>query len=933
MKHTKIFVVSLALVFMLSVVPSGLGAGNSYETQGGKLVIYEFGDFECPYCAQQSEAINEIRDNYASDVIVKFKHFPLPFHTNAQMAAEAAECARDQGEFWDYHDLLFANQANLDREALIGFADDLDLNIADFTYCLDNNKKKSVVQNDYAFGETWGVTATPTVFIGGQHGEKVTGAHSYADFKEIIEDYLDGNVPPESYDLEITSVSQSSSVDVGEKAYFGVVVENNGNADANDVKVWLTISSLGLEDEEELDIDAGEDESVQLSVLIPSNTNDGYYSFTVYAIDKYGNKEDTSSGSIYVSGHDGSYSFSVNTDKSEYRVGEKAKIVATLKSDYVDVSTADVYAKVEYPNGRTNTIKLDATICSTSPCNCPIYRCEYDQPCPAIQCICDSSSSCQFEKSISVTDAGAHYINAYVSEPDIGASDETKFLVYTSSDTIYVNLNEKFELEEDQSAVVVDFGDMRITLDDILIYRCGVSDSTTSSGSGSGSTQPSVVSNSGSGSVQPTVASGSGSGMMVDTIRCLDESYAQVTVKGPQLWEVGLLDSTTSNVAEPEIAYTETQLTIREGSSVSVFNTEISLIELDNDEGLFLVQRTSGQNYVDVKIDPSRATVELGEDAKYTIKVMDLHEQNVGNSYLLSYEYKLTVLDLPFSTDYPRTVNVGAGETIETTLIVDTSFVREALTYSNANTGISPVIESVQDTGVTAKVIAENTAEDMVEIAPSIVASGRTYKFRVLVTGSDGSEATAYALLNVLYSPPPPPQDGVRIPIEEGWNLITLPGDGELSAGTCSESDGLYAFVYIKSVGDYMTMEEAERYMGQLALEQYLKENAFWIYSYNDCLMSFQLEEATSYNDLDLDSGWNFVPITQDMEGNSLSNIGGNCEFQKVYRWDAQKQDWKTLGNGEKIKDEWLYTGFVAKVENSCGFGWGAIIAPPPLPQ
>jgi hypothetical protein len=229
--------------------------------------------------------------------------------------------------------------------------------------------------------------------------------------------------------------------------------------------------------------------------------------------------------------------------------------------------------------------------------------------------------------------------------------------------------------------------------------------------------------------------------------------------------------------------------------------------------------------------------------------------------------------------------------------------------------------------------ISDDAMEEKVEVSPSLVASGRTYKFRVLVTGSDGSEATAYALLNVLYSPPPPPTDKLRLQLKEGWNLIALPGEGVLDSGSCSSMDELYAFIYVKEREEYMTLAEAVDYMGEARLEGYLRTHAFWVYSFSDCSMSFALEEATSFNDISMESGWNFVPVTQDMEGNSLSDIGGDCDFERSYYWDAKKQDWRRIGNGEKFDENQLYTGFISKVEDSCDFGWGAIITPPPLPE
>ena len=97
--------------------------------------------------------------------------------------------------------------------------------------------------------------------------------------------------------------------------------------------------------------------------------------------------------------------------------------------------------------------------------------------------------------------------------------------------------------------------------------------------------------------------------------------------------------------------------------------------------------------------------------------------------------------------------------------------------------------------------------------------------------------------------------------------------------------------------------------------------------------MDFRLDDPTSFNDLNMVEGWNFVPITEDMEGNSLSDIGGDCDFEKTYYWNADIQNWEKMSLSERFTSDMVYTGFVAKVEKSCSFGWGAILTPPPLPE
>jgi protein-disulfide isomerase len=120
-----------------------------------------------------------------------FRDFPLGSHQYAQKAAEAAECADDQGKFWEYHDLIFENQIALNStfqsEGLNGVAEnfksyavDLGLNTADFNDCLDSGKRAAEVLKDLQDGQAYGVPGTPAFFI---NGRLVLGAIPFADYQ------------------------------------------------------------------------------------------------------------------------------------------------------------------------------------------------------------------------------------------------------------------------------------------------------------------------------------------------------------------------------------------------------------------------------------------------------------------------------------------------------------------------------------------------------------------------------------------------------------------------------------------------------------------------------------------------------------------------------------------------------------------------------
>ena len=116
-----------------------------------------------------------------------FKDFPLSIHPHAFKAAEAANCAQEQGRFWEYHDTLFANQDALAVEDLKRHAAALGLNAAEFDTCVDEGKFRDRVQRDMDEGNRYGVSSTPTVFI---NGRPVIGAVPLEAYDRIIREEL-----------------------------------------------------------------------------------------------------------------------------------------------------------------------------------------------------------------------------------------------------------------------------------------------------------------------------------------------------------------------------------------------------------------------------------------------------------------------------------------------------------------------------------------------------------------------------------------------------------------------------------------------------------------------------------------------------------------------------------------------------------------------
>ena len=130
------------------------------------VTMVEYGDYECPHCAQAQVVIEEVLERAGSWLQFAYRHFPLTqIHPHAQQAAEAAEAAGVQGSFWEMHDLLFPSQHALSHTDLIRYANWLGLDMARFTRALAIHAYAPRVREDFLSGVRSGVNGTPTFFI------------------------------------------------------------------------------------------------------------------------------------------------------------------------------------------------------------------------------------------------------------------------------------------------------------------------------------------------------------------------------------------------------------------------------------------------------------------------------------------------------------------------------------------------------------------------------------------------------------------------------------------------------------------------------------------------------------------------------------------------------------------------------------------------
>lgn len=151
------------------------------------VTIVEFSDYECPYCQRyHSETFDQIMTTYGDQVKYVFKDLPLTsIHPDALPAANAAHCAQEQGDFWDYHKLLFSNQLGLSDDAYLSYADYLGFNMDEFATCLAENRYVDVVMEDTSVLTALNAPlSTPTFFINGQY---VAGAQPFSVFVELID--------------------------------------------------------------------------------------------------------------------------------------------------------------------------------------------------------------------------------------------------------------------------------------------------------------------------------------------------------------------------------------------------------------------------------------------------------------------------------------------------------------------------------------------------------------------------------------------------------------------------------------------------------------------------------------------------------------------------------------------------------------------------
>lgn len=168
-----------------------LGKGDALVT------VVEFSDYQCPFCSRAHVTVQQLEKDYGDKIRVVMKQNPLPFHDRAKPSAQAALAAGEQGKFWEMHDILFEQSANLDVRQYPEYARKLKLDGAAFDLCLGSGKQSAKINGGLTSGRSVGINATPSFIItktdGGDivsGGIIITGAQPYDRYRLAIEQAL-----------------------------------------------------------------------------------------------------------------------------------------------------------------------------------------------------------------------------------------------------------------------------------------------------------------------------------------------------------------------------------------------------------------------------------------------------------------------------------------------------------------------------------------------------------------------------------------------------------------------------------------------------------------------------------------------------------------------------------------------------------------------
>ncbi|MBW4491768.1 MAG: thioredoxin domain-containing protein [Oscillatoria princeps RMCB-10] len=150
-----------------------------------KIVLVEFSDFQCPFCAKAHKTVKQFMDKYKDKVTLTYKHLPLTqIHQEALPAAKAAWAAQQQGKFWEYQEALFSQQEKLGEPLYVATAEGLKLDMTRFNRDRSGAAAEAAIQKDIQLAESLGINGTPFFTL---NGETLSGAIELSEMEKTLE--------------------------------------------------------------------------------------------------------------------------------------------------------------------------------------------------------------------------------------------------------------------------------------------------------------------------------------------------------------------------------------------------------------------------------------------------------------------------------------------------------------------------------------------------------------------------------------------------------------------------------------------------------------------------------------------------------------------------------------------------------------------------
>ena len=188
-----VIIVVVALIFWSQSKVQPLSAARltsdpSLGSPSAKVTIIEYGDFGCPTCRgwEQAGVLKQIVATYGDQVHFVWRDYPI-ITAQSPQAADAGQCAFDQGKFWQYHDLLYAKAPAMSISDLKSYAAQIGLNTAQFDQCLNSGEDQAKINQSITEARGYGFIGTPSFIVNGQ---KVIGPASFSQFKSMIDPIL-----------------------------------------------------------------------------------------------------------------------------------------------------------------------------------------------------------------------------------------------------------------------------------------------------------------------------------------------------------------------------------------------------------------------------------------------------------------------------------------------------------------------------------------------------------------------------------------------------------------------------------------------------------------------------------------------------------------------------------------------------------------------